>query len=111
MTDADLETIYRAYLQALNERRLGDLARYVHDELAYNGELMTRRQYRDLIAADIAAVPDLTYVADIIVAADDRVACRITFDCTPQHEFLGFSPNGKRLSLRLSGERCNWMCD
>lgn len=95
----NLKAIYRAYLAALNERRLDDLARYVHDELTYNGEPMTRDQYRDLIAADIAAVPDLTYDAHIVVAADDRVACRLVFTCTPQHEFLGFTPNGKRLSF------------
>jgi predicted ester cyclase len=25
------------------------------------------------------------------------VACRLVFNCTPQHQFLGFSPNGERL--------------
>jgi predicted ester cyclase len=99
MTNADLENIYRAYLDALNERRLDDLVHFVHDELTYNGDTLTRQQYRDLIAADIAAIPDLTFDAHIIVAGDDRVACRIVFDCTPQHEFLGFSPNGQRLSF------------
>ena len=100
MTNADLETRYRAYLDALNERRLDDLVHFVQDELSYNGETMTRRQYQDLIAADIAAIPDLIYDAQIIVASGDQVACRLVFDCTPQHEFLGFSPNGERLQLR-----------
>jgi steroid delta-isomerase-like uncharacterized protein len=99
MTNAELENIYRAYLDALNERRLDDLVHYVHDELTYNGDTLTRHQYRELIAADIAAIPDLTFDAHIIVAGDDRVACRIVFECTPQHEFLGFSPNGQRLSF------------
>ena len=97
MTNADLETRYRAYLDALNERRLDDLVLYVQDELSYNGEIMTRRQYRDLIAADITAIPDLIFDAHIVVASGDNVACRLVFDCTPQHEFLGFSPNGERL--------------
>jgi len=97
MTGAELEIHYRAYLDALNERRLDDLVDFVQDELSYNGETMTRRQYRDLIAGDIAAVPDLFFDAQIIVAAADRVACRLVFDCTPQHEFLGFTPNGERL--------------
>jgi hypothetical protein len=57
LTNADLETRYRAYLDALNERRLDDLVHYVQDELSYNGETMTRRQYQDLIAADITAIP------------------------------------------------------
>jgi predicted ester cyclase len=97
MTNADLESRYRAYLDALNERRLDDLVDYVRDELSYNGETMTRRHYQDLIAADITAIPDLFFDAQIIVASGDRVACRLGFDCTPQHEFLGFSPNGERL--------------
>jgi steroid delta-isomerase-like uncharacterized protein len=97
MANADLETRYRAYLEALNERRLDDLVHYVHDELSYNGERMTRRQYQDLIAADVTAIPDLVFDAHIIVASGDQVACRLVFDCTPRHEFLGFSPNGKRL--------------
>ena len=97
MTSADLEARYRAYLDALNERRLDDLVHYVQDELSYNGEAMTRRQYQDLIAADITAIPDLIYDAEIIVANGDYVACRLAFDCTPQHEFLGFSPNGERI--------------
>ena len=59
MTNADLETHYRAYLHALNERRLDDLVHFVQDELSYNGKTMTPRQYQDLIAADITAIPDL----------------------------------------------------
>jgi predicted ester cyclase len=97
--DADLETRYRAYLDALNERRLDDLVQFVHDDLSYNGEPLTRQQYQDLIAADIRAVPDLVYDARIVVAAGDVVACRLVFDCTPQQEFLGFTPTGGRLSF------------
>ena len=97
MANADLETRYRAYLNALNERRLDDLVHYVQDELSYNGETMTRCQYQEMIAADIIAIPDLIFDAQIIVASGDQVACRLVFDCTPQHEFLGFSPNGERL--------------
>ena len=90
MTNADLEARYRAYLDALNERRLDDLVHYVQEELSYNGETMTCRQYQDLIAADITAIPDLIFDAQIIVASADQVACRLVFVCTPQHEFLGF---------------------
>ena len=94
-----LEDRYRAYLAVLNERRFDDLVDFVHDELTYNGEPMTRRQYRDLIANDVAAIPDLFYDARIIVADAGRVACRLVFSCTPQADFLGFTPNGKRLTF------------
>jgi predicted ester cyclase len=94
-----LETVYRAYLAVLNERRLDDLAGYVHDELTYNGEPMTRARYRDLLAADLEAIPDLFYDARLIVASGERVACRLVFECTPRAEFLGFTPNGERLTF------------
>ncbi len=97
MPDADLETRYRAYLDALNERRLDDLVHYVQDELTYNGEAMTRRRYQDMLAGDFDAIPDLFFDAHTIVASGDQVACRLDFDCTPRHYFLGFTPNGERL--------------
>lgn len=93
----DLEARYRAYLDVLNERRLDDLEQFVQDELTYNGAPLTRKQYQDLIATDIAAIPDLVYDAHLVVASGDQVACRLVFDCTPRHEFLGFTPDGRRL--------------
>ncbi|PRY37339.1 ester cyclase [Umezawaea tangerina] len=92
----DLETRYRAYLAVLNERRLDDLAHHLCDELTYNGEPMTRQRYQEQRAADIAAIPDLFFDAHVVVAAGDRVACRLVFDCTPVGEFLGFAPTGGR---------------
>ena len=98
MTNADLETRYRAYLDALNERGLDDLVHYVHDELSYNGETMTRRQYQDLIAADITAIPDLFFDARIIRRQRRSGGCRLAFDCTAAR-VSRFSPSGERLSF------------
>lgn len=96
---SDLETRYRAYLDVLNERRLEDLVHHVHDRLTYNDEVITGRDYRDLIAADIAAAPDLVFDPHIVVVSGDRVACRLVFRCTPRAQFLGFTPNGEQLSF------------
>jgi predicted ester cyclase len=95
----DLETRYRAYLAVLNERRLDDLVHHLHDEVLYNGEPLTWEQYRDMVAGDIRAIPDLFFDAQIVVASDEWVACRLVFACTPQREFLGFTPNGERLTF------------
>lgn len=93
----DLEARYRAYLAVLNERRLDDLVHYVHDRLTYNDEAMTGREYRDMVAADIAAAPDLHFDPHLVVVSGDRVACRLVFRCTPRDTFLGFTPDGERL--------------
>jgi predicted ester cyclase len=99
MTDAGLEQRYLAYIAALNERRFEDLVHFVHDELTYNDKPMTRRQYKDLIAGDVAAIPDLVFHVGMLVVAGDAVGCRLIFNCTPEHEFLGLPPNGRRIAF------------
>src|SRR5690606_17574302 len=95
--ELDLEARYRAYLTVLDERRFDDLVHHVHDELTYNDEPLTRQQYADLVAADVAAAPDLLYVPEVLVAAGDQVACRLVFDTAPPGEFLGIAVGGVRV--------------
>lgn len=95
--ETDLEARYRAYLTVLDERRFDDLVHHVHDELTYNDEPLTRQQYADLVAADVAAAPDLLYVPEVLVAAGDQVACRLVFDTAPPGEFLGIAVGGVRV--------------
>jgi steroid delta-isomerase-like uncharacterized protein len=99
MLDPDLDVHYRRYLASLNERRLDRLVEFVHDEITYNDVPMSRADYRDLIARHIAAVPDMFFAIDLLVVRADHVACRITFDCTPQAEFLGLQPSGRTVSF------------
>jgi predicted ester cyclase len=98
MPDA-LETTYLAYLDALNDRRFADLDDYVHDELTYNDKVFTRQHYADMIAADSRAVPDLHFDAHLLVVADDTVACRLRFNCTPTSTFFGHEPTGRPISF------------
>ncbi|WP_439383265.1 ester cyclase [Amycolatopsis lexingtonensis] len=95
----ELETKYLAYLDALNDRRFGDLDGFVHDELTYNDKVLTREQYADMITADSRAVPDLHFDARLLVVTDDTVACRLWFDCTPVSTFFGCAPTGKSISF------------
>ena len=99
MGEADLEATYRAYIAVLNDRRFGDLDGYVHGQITYNGDPMTRQQYQDLLAGDVRAIPDLRYQIQALVVQDDRVACRLWFDCTPEREFLGLEPTGARVAF------------
>jgi predicted ester cyclase len=96
---AELDRIYRAYLDALNERRFGDLGQFVHDEVVRNGQTMTCQQYAQFIAADVDAIPDLTYTIDQLVSSDDTVAARLWFDCTPVRDFGGLPVAGRRVQF------------
>jgi predicted ester cyclase len=91
--------VYRRYLQCLNERRWDDLADFVSDDVTRNGKSMGLDGYRTLLETDVAAVPDLQFIAELMVVQGDFVACRLTFECTPQHPFLGFDPPGTAISF------------
>lgn len=44
-----------------------------------------------------AAIPDLHFKVDLVVATESRIASRLRFDCTPIGEFLGVPVNGRRI--------------
>ncbi|GAB3270879.1 ester cyclase [Kineosporia babensis] len=94
-----LERIYRAYVAALNERRLDDLGQFVHDQLTYNDQAWTLAQYHERLADDLRRIPDLHYDIHNLLTGPDQVAARLWFDCSPQGEFLGIAVNGRRVAF------------
>ncbi|WP_123025452.1 ester cyclase [Mycolicibacterium stellerae] len=99
MTEHVLLTAYRGYLECLNERQWPRLGEYVADELSYNGKRMTLADYRAMLEADVHAIPDLQFHAELLLADDHIVACRLYFRCNPRHAFLGFEPPGREVSF------------
>ncbi|MCV7170091.1 ester cyclase [Mycobacterium manitobense] len=99
MSQDDLLNVYRAYLQCLNERQWPRLGEFVADQLSYNGRRMTLQDYRAMLEGDIDAIPDLQFRPEVLIAEDDVVACRLFFECTPRHAFLGFEPTGGQVSF------------
>ena len=96
---ADLLTIYREYLQCLNERQWDELGQFVADDVVHNDARLGLSGYRTMLQRDTEAIPDLQYVPEILVADDPMVSCRLFFECTPKLRFLGFEPTGKRMSF------------
>lgn len=99
MEDDGLLEIYRNYLACLNDRRWSALGEYVADDVVHNGRALGLSGYRAMLEADTHAIPDLEFVAEILLADDHVVSCRLFFQCTPQHQFLGFEPTGQRVSF------------
>ena len=99
MTGSGLLAVYREYLACLNERRWDDLGRFVADEVVHNGEHLGLKGYRAMLEADTHAIPDLEFVPEILLADDHVVSCRLFFQCTPRHAFLGFEPTGSQVSF------------
>jgi predicted ester cyclase len=99
MSTQPVAQIYRRYLDCLNERRWGALGEFVSDDAIHNGRPLGLSGYRGMLEADVAAVPDLAYVPELVVVQDDLVASRLKFRCTPRRPFLGFEPTGVSISF------------
>jgi predicted ester cyclase len=95
----DLLEIYRDYLACLNDRRWSTLGDYVADDVVHNGRALGLGGYRAMLEADTHAIPDLEFIPEFLLADDAIVSCRLVFQCTPQHAFLGFEPTGQRVSF------------
>src|SRR5690606_25056029 len=97
MTEATLADRYRAYIACLNSRELSRLGDFVADGVAYNGERVGLEGYRQMIAGDYEAIPDLRFDVQILVADRSTVAVRLAFDCHPVGRFLGLDIDGRHV--------------
>ncbi|GAA4309838.1 ester cyclase [Mucilaginibacter gynuensis] len=93
------EAFYRRYINCLNSGNLAGLSAFVANELAYNGREITLDDYIKSRLQERKAIPDLFYHIELLVTGEDTIACRLHFDCTPAGEFMGFQPNGNRITF------------
>src|SRR5258707_14588676 len=99
MISADLSDVYRGYIACLNEQDWGNLGRFVHENVHYNGELIGLSGYREMLEGDFRAIPDLYFDIRLLISEPPRVASRLRFDCTPKGILFGLPVNGKRVSF------------
>ncbi|MET1023451.1 MAG: ester cyclase [Pseudoxanthomonas sp.] len=97
MTADELSAHYRGYLDCLNRQdwtRLGD---FVHAQVRHNDRPLGLDGYREMLEGDFAAIPDLSFQAELQACEPPVVASRLTFDCTPIGELFGLPVNGRRV--------------
>jgi predicted ester cyclase len=99
MTRAHLLDIYRDYIACLNRQDWPNLARFVHEEVHYNGERIGLSGYREMLEGDFRAIPDLSFNIDLVICEPPRVASRLSFDCRPKATLFGLHVDGKRVSF------------
>jgi predicted ester cyclase len=93
----DLTTAYAAYLDCLNARRWDELGHHVADDVRHDDRPLGLAGYRRMLERDVAAIPDLRFVAEDVVASGDVVAVRLAFDCHPVGELFGVAVDGRRV--------------
>ena len=99
MTGAELASLYRDYIACLNRQDWPSLGRFVAEDAVHNGRRLGLAGYRAMLEQDFAAIPDLRFVVQLLVADPPHLASRLAFDCTPQGTFLGLPVNGRKVSF------------
>ena len=99
MTREDLLDAYRAYIDCLNRRDWSRLGDHVAEDVARNGEPIGLAGYRGMLERDVAAIPDLAFDVDMLIADPPVVGARLLFDCTPVAELFGLPVNGMRIAF------------
>ncbi|MEF7615683.1 ester cyclase [Aquincola sp. MAHUQ-54] len=99
MTNIDLSSLYRRYIDCLNARDLDRLEDFVHSDVHYNGRRIGLSGYRAMLQGNYRDIPDLRFHIQLLVADAATVASRLNFDCRPVGRFLDMDVNGRRVSF------------
>lgn len=97
LTAADLGSHYQAYLDCLNRQAWTELGRYVATAVEHNGRPLGLAGYQVMLEGDHAAIPDLQFVARLLVVEPPWLAAQLDSDCHPRDELFGLAVNGRRI--------------
>jgi predicted ester cyclase len=99
MAEVELSSVYRAYIDCLNRQDWPQLARFVGDDVHYNGKRIGLSGYREMLERDFEAIPDLYFNIQLLMSDPPRIASRLFFDCSPKGSFLGLPVNGRKVAF------------
>lgn len=99
MTDTDLATRYRAYIDCLNRHDWTSLGEYVSDDVIHNDRPLGLAGYRAMLEQDFRDIPDLRFEIRLLVCEPPRVACRLRFACSPKGTFMGLAVDGRKVTF------------
>lgn len=99
LTETNLPTIYRGYINCLNRQDWAELGQFVHDDVHHNDQPIGLSGYREMLEKDFRDIPDLHFNIHLLICESPHIACRLGFDCTPRGRFLGLDVNGRKVSF------------
>ncbi|MCA8049864.1 ester cyclase [Burkholderia arboris] len=97
MTETDLATRYRAYIDCLNRQDWAALGEYVADDVIHNDRPLGLAGYRAMLEQDYRDIPDLRFDIRLLTCEPPRVACRLRFACSPKGTFMGLAVDGRKV--------------
>ncbi|WP_070888188.1 ester cyclase [Pseudomonas argentinensis] len=99
MSDQDLPTLYRAYIDCLNRQDWANLGQFVHHDVVHNGRRLGLDGYRAMLERDYQEIPDLQFNIRLLTCEESMIACRLDFHCTPKGRFLDVPVNGRKVAF------------
>ncbi|CAR55642.1 conserved hypothetical protein [Burkholderia cenocepacia J2315] len=99
MTDTDLATRYRAYIDCLNRQDWSSLGEYVSDDVIHNDRPLGLAGYRAMLEQDFRDIPDLRFDIRLLACEPPHVACRLRFACAPKGTFMGLAVDGRKVTF------------
>lgn len=100
----NIATLQRFIQEVINQGRLEAADELVQEDFVELDPLPGQRQGREglkeVIAGLRAAFPDIHWVADETVAADEKVVTRFTWTGTHRGDFLGIPATGRRVAVK-----------
>lgn len=95
----DYKNFYSSYLDCLNTGRLEALSEFVNSKLLYNQQQITLPDYHNMLLQNKKDIPDLFFDLRLLVTSGDKIAARLSFNCTPVGSFLGIPVNGRKVEF------------
>ena len=98
-TEASFASLYKSYIDCLNQQDWESLGQFVDDRAIHNGKPLGLAGYRRMLLNDFETIPDLSFNIERLVIDPPYVASRLAFACSPKGEFLGLAINGRKVSF------------
>jgi steroid delta-isomerase-like uncharacterized protein len=115
VSEENKSLVRRFFEESLNKRNFALLDELLDPGYVYHGvvegEIQGVEAMKQFVIALYSAIPDLQHVIEEQIAEGDQVVTRFKSTGTPQMEFLGLAPSGKRITVdevtinRIAGGR------
>jgi steroid delta-isomerase-like uncharacterized protein len=98
-SDDNKRIVERFYAEAINDRDLDAVDRYLTEGFVHNGDERGRAGQRDAVRMFLDGFSDLTNTIELMVAENELVAAHQSWHGTHDGSFLGVAPTGKAVEF------------
>ena len=102
MSTEENKALMRRWIEAVNQRNLAVLDELCVPDFVYHNASQTMQglePFKQVLSMYLAAIPDVHFTLEDVIAEGDRVVTRQTYRGTHQGKLMGIPPTGKQVTL------------